>query len=72
MSRSTTSYQEQCKGKIKYHDIVDARAACKEVVTKFEDGPEMNYYLCPHCVKWHVGRMINAEKSNDSEVQISA
>ena len=72
MSRSVTSYQGQCKGKIRYPDIVEARAAVKELYTKFIDSPEMNYYFCPHCVKWHVGRMINAEKSNDSEVQILA
>jgi hypothetical protein len=57
MSKTRTSFQQQCKKKIKYATRRKARDAYYELVKIYHNKPPLNFYECPHCAWWHIGRM---------------
>lgn len=51
----TKAYDElnQCRGKVPYVSIAEARAALREA-SRHTVG-KLNLYACPHCTYWHLG-----------------
>jgi hypothetical protein len=58
--KSSTSFQEQCKGKKKYN-FMNAVNALIELEKKFGGNPPLDYYKCSYCNRWHVGRLSNKQ-----------